>query len=72
MPLRPEQPSYPHPAEAVTPAPDEWLTPADLLALLGPRSPAPRRPWGDVPTPARAPALDCTSPPSTRTASAEE
>ncbi len=70
MPLRPEQPSYPHPAEAVTPAPDEWLTPADLLALLGPRSPAPRRPWGDVPTPASAP--DFPFPSSTRTAGAEE
>ena len=42
----------------------------DLLALLGPRSPAPRRPWGDVPTPASAP--DFPSPSSTRTASAEE
>lgn len=70
MPLRPEQPSSPYPAEAVTPAPDEWLTPADLLALLGPRSPAPRRPWGDVPTPARAP--DFPSPSSTRTSGAEE
>ena len=71
MPLRPEQLSSPYPAEAVTPAPDEWLTPADLLALLGPRSPAPRRPGGD-PAPARAPAPDCLSPPSTRPVGAQE
>ena len=71
MPPRPEQPSSPYPAGAVTPAQDEWLNPTDLLALLGPRAPAPRRPWGD-PTPASATAPDCPSPPSTRTASAEE
>ena len=72
MPLRPEQPSYPHPAGAVTPAPYEWMTPADLLALLGPGAPAPRRPWGDLPTPASALTPDLSSPSSTRTAGAEE
>ncbi len=38
MPLRFEWPSYPLPSDLVNPAPDDWMTPADLLAV-GPHLP---------------------------------
>lgn len=67
-----ERRCYENPANAVTPAPDNWMTPADLLALLEPGAPATRRPWGSLLTPASATAPDLPSPPSIRTAGTEE
>ena len=74
MPLRYEWPSYPPPSGLVKPEPEDWMTAADLLALLRPRVPLAQG-TADclLPTPGpqgQAPVLQ--SPSSTRTAGAEE